>query len=143
MAVDPIPAGYHSVTPYLVVTGVGQLIPFLEKAFGAKETFRMDQPDGTVGHAEVHIGDSIVMMGDAGGQWSPMPAMLHLYVPDVDATYRAALDAGATSIREPTNQFYGDRSGVVSDPSGNQWSIATHVEDVSPEEMERRAAQHG
>jgi PhnB protein len=143
MAVDPIPAGYRNVTPYLVVTGVDRLIPFLEQAFGAKETLRMDMPDGNVGHAEVQIGDSIVMMGEAGEEWPARPGTIHLYVDDVDATYRAALDAGATSIREPADQFYGDRTGIVTDPSGNQWSIATHVEDVPAEEIARRAAQQG
>jgi PhnB protein len=141
--VKPIPEGYHSVTPYLTVTGVGKLMEFLERAFGAQVTHKMDKPDGTVWHAEMQIGDSRVMMGEAGGEWQPMPCNLMLYTEDVDAVYGRAIKAGATSMREPADQFYGDRSGGVLDPCGNQWWIATHVEDVSPEEMERRAKGTG
>jgi uncharacterized glyoxalase superfamily protein PhnB len=100
------------------------------------------RPDGVVMHAEVRIGDSMVMLSDGGGEWKPMPAVLYLYVPDADATYRRALDAGATSVQEPTTQFYGDRHGGVRDPSGNVWWIATRVEDVSPEELQKRAAAY-
>ncbi len=100
-----------------------------------------ERPDGTIQHAEVKIGDSIVMLADAAGEWKPRPSMLYLYVNDVDETYRLALAAGATSLREPTTHFYGDRSGGVEDPVGNHWWIATHVEDVSPEEIQRRTAQ--
>jgi PhnB protein len=100
----------------------------------------MDMPDGSVGHAEVRIGDSVVMVGGAGGEWPAVRAALHLYVADVDASYQAALAAGATSTAEPADQFYGDRRANVIDSAGNQWFIATHVEDVSPEELERRAA---
>ena len=139
MAVKPIPEGYHTVTPYLVVPGVARLIEFLQQAFDAEERHRMARPDGTIMHAEVRIGDSIVMMGEATGEFQPIPAMIHLYVADVDAAYRRALAAGATSVREPTDQFYGDRTGGVKDASGNQWWIATHVEDVPPEEMKRRS----
>ena len=140
MAVKPIPAGYHTVTPYLVVPGAAQLIDFMKQALGAEELSRMDRPDGTVMHAEVKIGDSRVMLGEAGGEVDPMPAMLHLYVEDADAVYQRALQAGATSLREPEDQFYGDRLGGVKDAFGNQWWLATHIEDVSPEEMARRAA---
>jgi PhnB protein len=140
MAVRPIPEGYHTVTPYLVVPGVPELIEFLKQAFDARETGRFAGPDGTIMHAEVRIGDSPVMMGEPAGGVQPIPAMLHLYVEDVDAAYRRALAAGATSVREPADQFYGDRSAGVKDCFGNQWWMATHVEDVSPEEMERRAA---
>jgi PhnB protein len=139
MAVKPIPEGYHSVTPYLVVQGAAKLIEFLQKAFGAQVKERMDRPDGTVGHAEVLIGDSLVMLGEAGGQWKALNGALYLYVPDTDSTYKQALAAGASSLMAPANQFYGDRNAGVQDAWGNQWWIATHVEDVPPEEMKRRA----
>jgi uncharacterized glyoxalase superfamily protein PhnB len=139
MAVKPIPDGYHSVTPYLVVQGAATLIEFLKRAFEATETFRMAHQDGTVMHAEVKIGDSIVMMGEARGDHKPIPACIYLYVNDADAVYKRALQAGATSQMEPTDQFYGDRHGGVMDPVGNLWWIATHVEDVAPEELKRRA----
>ena len=142
MAVKPIPDGYHSVTPYLVVNGAAKLIDFMKDVLGAEEIFRMDSPTG-VGHAELRVGDSIVMLADAEGSATgkASPAMLHIYVNDVDATYGRALAAGATSLREPADQFYGDRSGGVEDGFGNQWWFATHIEDVPPEEMERRAAE--
>ena len=139
MAVKPIPDGYHSVTPYLVVQGAATLIEFLKQAFEASETFRMARPDGTIMHAEVKIGDSTVMMGEAGGEHKPMPTCIYLYVNDADAVYKRALQAGATSQMAPANQFYGDRHGGVMDPVGNLWWIATHVEDVPPEEVARRA----
>ncbi|MCB0192418.1 MAG: VOC family protein [Anaerolineae bacterium] len=141
MAVQPIPEGYHTVTPYLIVSGVPQVIDFVKEAFGAEELVRMAQGDGTIGHAEVKIGTSRVMMGEASGNFKPMPAMLHLYVEDTDAVYQSALQAGATSIMEPADQFYGDRMGAVQDAFGNQWWIATHVEDVPPEEIAKRASQ--
>ena len=138
----PVPAGYATVTPFLCAADAAKLIDFLKQAFAAEVTFRMDRPDGAVAHAEVKIGDSKVMIGQpAPGQETQ--AMLHLYVPDTDAVYARAIAAGATSIREPADQFYGDRSGGVRDISGNQWWIATHVEDVTPEEMERRMAAMG
>lgn len=140
MPAKPIPDGYHSVTPYLVVPGVAKLIDFLKQAFGAEVIHRMAKPDGTVMHAEVQIGDSRIMMGDASGAKSgSMPAVLYMYVPDCDAVYRRALQAGGTSISEPADQFYGDRHGGIMDPSGNQWWVATHKEDVSSEEMMKRA----
>ena len=139
MAVKPIPDGYHSVTPYLVVQGVAKLIDFLKQAFDAKEIERMAGPDGSVMHGEVRIGDSVVMMGEAWGESKPIAAALYLYVNDTDVTYRRSLQAGATPLREPADQFYGDRSGGVKDPAGNQWWIATRKEDVSPEELARRA----
>ena len=142
-AVKPIPDGYHTVTPYLTVTGVANLLEFLKQAFDATVVECMKRPDGTVMHAEARIGDSIVMMGEAQGDWKPKPSNLYVYVKDVDAVYRQALRAGATSLREPANQFYGDRSGGVQDASGNQWWIATHVEDVAKDEMARRAAAAG
>lgn len=136
--VRPIPEGYHTVTPYLLVEDAAGLIPFLELAFGATLLGRHDSPDGRLMHASLQIGDSKVMMGQAAEQWPAMPAMLHLYVEDVDAVYRQAVEAGARSIREPEDQFYGDRSGGVIDPAGNQWWITTHIEDVSDEEIARR-----
>jgi uncharacterized glyoxalase superfamily protein PhnB len=143
MAVKPIPDGYHTVTPYLTVDGAAKLLEFVKRAFGAEEVFRMDTPDGKVGHAEVRIGDSMVMLADAttSDQGKPMPAMIHLYVEDVDKVYRQAIEAGATSQREPTDMFYGDRTAGVSDEVGNSWWIATHVEDIPPEEMAKRAEQ--
>jgi PhnB protein len=138
MAVKSIPDGYHSVTPYLVIQGASKLIDFLKQAFEAEETERIASPDGTIMHAEVRIGDSVIMMGDAMGEFNPMPGMVHLYVNDADATYQRALHAGATSMRELENQFYGDRSAGVKDAFGNVWWIATHIEDVSPEELKRR-----
>ena len=139
MPVSPIPEGYHAVSPYLIAKDAGGLLEFLRKAFDAEETFRMDMPDGSVGHAEVRIGDSVVMVGEAGEAWPSRPSALHLYVSDVDATYKRAVAAGGTSKDEPEDQFYGDRRANVIDPAGNQWFIATHVEDVPPDEMERRA----
>ena len=138
MAVKPIPDGYHTVTPYLIVAGAAELIEFAKRAFGAKERFRSSGPDGTIMHAEIQIGDSVVMVSDGSPDHPPKPAMLHLYVEDVDAVYRDALAAGGEPLREPEDQFYGDRSGGVRDAFGNQWWLATHVEDVSPEEMRRR-----
>lgn len=140
MAVKPIPEGYHTVTPYLVVEGAAGLIDFLKQAFDAQEVFRMPGPNDTVGHAEVKIGDSMIMLADAGAEHPARPCMICLYVEDVDTLYQRAVAAGATSIKEPANQFYGDRSGGVTDASGMQWWISTHIEDVSPEELQKRAA---
>ena len=144
MAVKPIPDDYHSVTPYLIVEGAAKLIDFAKAAFGAEERTRMAGPGGAIMHAEIGIGDSVVMLSDAmPPDYPPTSTMLHLYVTDVDATYKSALAAGATSEREPADQFYGDRSAGIKDAFGNRWYIATHVEDVSPEEMEKRAAAQG
>jgi len=140
MPVAPIPKGYHAVTPYLCVQGAGTLIDFVKRAFAATEREMMKRPDGTIGHAEVQIGDSIVMISEARGEHKPMPSALYLYVTDTDATYRRALQAGATSLMEPADQFYGDRNAGVKDPVGNKWWIATHVKEVPPQEMARRAA---
>ena len=139
-SVQPIPDGSHTVTPYLVVEGIPKLIDFLKQAFGAQETFRLTRPDGGVMHAELKIGDSILMMGTPMGEGKAKPCSLYLHVEDVDAVYQRAIQAGGTSVSEPSNQFYGDRTGGVIDPSGNYWGIATHVEDVPPEEMAQRAA---
>jgi PhnB protein len=141
--VKPVPDGYHTVTPYLVVKHAAGLIDFLKHAFDGKETICMTKPDGTIGHAEVRIGDSTVMIGEECGQWQAMPCAIYLYVPDTDAVYKQALQAGATSVMEPTNQFYGDRNAGVKDAFGNLWWIGTRIEDVSPEELRRRAEAHG
>ena len=142
MAVNPIPEGFHSVTPYLIVQDVPKLLDFLAQAFAAEEIHRMTKPDGSVMHAQVKIGDSMVMMGQASGDYNPMPSMLYLYVEDVDSTYKQALQAGATVVREPRNEFYGDRSGGVKGPCSNEWWIATHVEDVPPDELAKREAAY-
>ena len=128
--VKPIPDGYHTVTPYLIVTGAGDLIAFTEAAFGATERSRNAGPDGLIMHAEVQIGDSVLMLSDASAAFPAMTAMLHLYVEDCDASYRQALAAGAESVREPADQPYGDRSAGVKDRWGNQWWLATHIKDV-------------
>ena len=135
----PVPEGYATVTPYLCVSDAAKLIDFLQQAFDAQLLFKMDGPGGRIMHAEMTIGDSRIMLAQPEpGQETH--AMIHLYVPDTDATYKRAIAAGATSVREPADQFYGDRSGGVRDMFGNQWYIATHVEDVTPEEMDRRMA---
>lgn len=138
MTVKSLPAGYHNVTPILTVKGADRVIEFLKQTFGAQEKERHQAPNGTIMHAELKIGDSLVMLGEANEQWQPKPAALYVYVDNADATYRRALDAGATSLSEPADQFYGDRNGRVTDPSGNVWVIATHVEDVSQQELEKR-----
>jgi len=138
MAVTAIPEGFHSVTPSLVVKGAAKLIDFVKEAFGAEETVRMPAPNGEIMHAEVRIGDSVVMMNDAMHQ-SPTISSLLLYVVDVDRVYQRALKAGATSLSEPADMFWGDRMAQVKDEFGNHWSIATHVEDVPPQELRKRA----
>ena len=140
MAVKPIPDGFHSVTPQLEVKGAAKLIDFMKQAFGAEEVMRMPGPGGALMHAEVKIGDSIVMMSDAVRE-APMPGSVFLYVNDVDAVYKRALQAGATSQLEPTDMFWGDRFASVKDSFGNKWGMATHKEDVPPEEMPKRAAE--
>jgi PhnB protein len=147
MAVKPIPDGYHTVTPYLAVDDAAEAIEYYKKAFGAKERVRMDTPDGKIGHAELEIGDSLVMLSDPAPQASTKPpkelggtsSSVFMYVEDVDAVVKRAVDAGATIEMEVANQFWGDRFGTVADPFGHLWSIATHVEDVPPEEMAERA----
>ena len=117
------------------------MIDFLKEVFNAQEVMRLAAPSGRIGHAEVRIGDSVVMLGDAHGEHKPMQAMLHVYVDDADATYERAVAAGATSVQAPVDQFYGDRSGGVKDRCGNLWWIATHIEDVQPDELKRRAEE--
>jgi len=141
MAVNPIPEGYHTVTPYLTVADAAAQIDFLKRAFGAKETFRHADDKGNVSHAEVRVGTSMIMIGQARGQWTPRPAILYLYVEDVDAVYKRAVEAGGKPVQAPADQAYGDRSGGVEDSQGNQWWIGTHIEDVSPEEIQRRYSE--
>jgi PhnB protein len=147
MAVQPIPEGYRTLTPYLAVDDAAEAIEYYKKAFGATERGRMEAPGGKIGHAELEIGDSLVMLSDALPQFatrSPKElggtsVSIFMYVEDVDATVQQAVDTGATVTMEVADQFWGDRFGTVQDPFGHLWSIATHVEDVPPEEMEERA----
>jgi PhnB protein len=149
MPVKPIPDGYHSVTPYLIVQGAGRAIEFYKKAFGATEVMRFDGPGGRIGHAEIRIGNSPVMLADEYpdmGFRSPQAlggagVSLMVYVEQVDAVFKRAIAAGAKELRPLTNQFYGDRSGTLQDPFGHVWTIATHLEDIAPEEMRKRAEQ--
>jgi PhnB protein len=139
MTTKALPAGYLTVTPYLTVQGAAELIEFLKQAFGAQEKERFLRPDGRVGHAEVWIGDSLIMLGEPKG-CDPMPGSFYLYLDDVDAVYQQALATGATSAMEPTDQFWGDRQGGVRDRFGNLWWLATRVEEVDAEELMRRMA---
>jgi uncharacterized glyoxalase superfamily protein PhnB len=139
-AVAPIPKGRPRVSPYLVTRDAERVIDFLKKVVGGVEEYRLASPDGKVMHGEVKIADSVVMLAEASDQHPAMPSMLSIYVEDVDATYAKALAAGATPIRPPADRFYGDRSGGVKDHAGNQWWFCSHIEDVSIEEIERRAA---
>ena len=144
--VKPVPDGYHTVTPYLSIKGASEAIAFYKKVFGAEELVRMPMPDGRVGHAELQIGDSRIMLADDCSEANAKsPSALKgttfafaMYVEDADAAFKRAVDAGAKVVRPVADQFYGDRSGVVEDPFGHIWTIATHVEDVSPEEMKKR-----
>jgi len=140
--VKPIPKGFHTVTPYLIVEGAKKTISFMEQALGAQHDHEPTlRPDGTIMHATLKIGDSMVMISDASEHAKAMPVMLYLYVPDVDAAYQRAIKAGATSIMEPADQFYGDRSGGVKDAAGNSWVFGTHIEDVTPAELKKRAEE--
>jgi PhnB protein len=146
MATKPVPDGYHTVTPYLTVENAAEAIEFYKRAFGAKESVRMTAPDGSIGHAELQIGDSRVMLSDPFPQSQVQPpsvvggttASVFLYLEDVDAIFKRAVDAGATVAMPLEDQFWGDRFGTVTDPFGHVWSMATHVEDVPPEEIEER-----
>jgi PhnB protein len=149
MATKPIPEGYHTITPYLAVDDAARAIDYYKQAFGAKERVRMDTPDGKIGHAELEVGDSLVMLSDPSPQASTRPprelggttGSVFMYVEDVDAVVKKAVDAGATVTMEVADQFWGDRFGTITDPFGHLWSIATHVEDVPPEEMAERAKE--
>jgi PhnB protein len=146
--VKPIPEGYHNVTPYLIVDGAAKAIDFYKKVFGAAEKMRMPAPGGKVGHAELTLGDSMIMLADEHPEmdhrgphaYKGAAVNLMVYVQDVDATVKTALASGAKTIRPVENQFYGDRMGTIEDPFGHQWHVATHVEDVPQEELAKRAA---
>jgi PhnB protein len=148
MPVKPIPDGYHSVTPYLIVSGAAKALDYYKRAFGAEERLRLPMPDGKIAHAEIEIGDSVVMLADEFPQMgakSPQsiggtPVGICLYVKDVDAVFKQAIAAGGKQEKPLQNQFYGDRSGTLVDPFGHKWTVATHIEDVPPEELGRRMA---
>jgi PhnB protein len=149
MATKPIPEGYHTLTTYLAVDDASEAIDWYKQAFGAKERMRMDGPEGTIGHAELEIGDSLIMLADPFPHSQTRPpkelggttAGVFMYVEDVDAVVQKAVKAGATTTMEVADQFWGDRFGSIKDPFGHSWSIATHVEDVPPEEMADRSKQ--
>jgi PhnB protein len=146
--VKPIPDGYPRVTPYLVVGGASDAIDFYSRVLGAKERMRMDGPDGKVGHAELQIGDSVIMLADEFPDMQAVgpktvggtPVSIHVYVEDVDKTFEQAVKAGAKELQPLENKFYGDRSATFEDPFGHQWTVSTHVEDIPPDEMAKRAA---
>jgi PhnB protein len=142
MPVKPIPDGYHTITPYLMIQDSPKFIEFLNRAFDAKEIHRSETKDGKIMHAEVKVGDSMIMLSEASSQFPAEPAKFYLYVKDTDAAYKQALAAGATSIMEPADQFYGDRNAGVKDSFGITWWIGTHVEDVSPEEIKKRMEEN-
>ena len=147
-AVKPIPDNYPRVTAYLAIDGAGDAIEFYKKIFGAQERFRMPGPDGRIGHAEIQLGDSVIMMADAFPEMGVVdpkklggtPVTLTVYVEDVDKTFKDAIKAGAKETQAVEDKFYGDRAGQFDDPWGHRWNVMSHVEDVSPEEMEKRAA---
>ena len=142
MAVKAIPQGYHTVTPYLIVHGAEKQIAFLKQAFDAKEAFEpMRTPDGKIMHADLKIGNSHVMLGEASDQHPATQTHIHLYVKDADAMHKRATAAGGTSTRAPEDMFYGDRTGSVRDFAGNTWHVSTHKEDVGPDELQRRAEE--
>jgi PhnB protein len=149
VSVQPIPEDYPRVTPYLIIDGASDAIDFYTKVLGAQERMRMPGPDGKLGHAELQLGNSVIMLADEFpdmGAVGPKsvggtPVTLHVYVEDVDSVFDNAVASGAKEIRAVENQFYGDRSGQFEDPFGHQWNVASHVEDVPPEEMEKRAAE--
>jgi PhnB protein len=149
--VNPIPEGYPRVTPYLIVDGAAAAIDFYTSVLGATERMRMDGPEGKVGHAELEIGDSVIMLADEHPEMNARgprsvggtPVSLHVYVEDADRVFERAVEAGAKELRPVENQFYGDRLGSFEDPFGHEWNVATHVEDVSPEEMSKRMEEAG
>ena len=142
MAVSPIPAGHHTVTPHLVIKGAAQAIEFYKKAFGAQEINRVPGPEGKLLHAEIKIGDSFVYLADEVPDWGIVgpadgksPVVLHLYVPDTDKAFAQAISAGGTAVMPPMDAFWGDRYAKLTDPFGHHWSIATHMKDLTPEQM--------
>jgi len=139
MTVDPIPKGYHTVTPYLSVPDAASLIAFLVKGFDAIEVERHAMPDGRIINAQVRVGDSMVLVADGPRDRESFPATFYMYVSDVDAAYLKAVDAGGTSIKKPYDEFYGDRIAAVADPAANRWFFASHREEMSEEELVRRA----
>ena len=141
MTVRPVPPGFHTVTPYLAVHCATELLAFTQAAFGAEPSEVVRDGEGRVRHAQVRIGDSIVMLGEVPADQTPYPATLYLYVEDVDAWFRRAVEAGGAVLEEPEDKFYGDRTAAVQDAQGNRWYMATHVEDVPEDELRRRAAQ--
>lgn len=149
MTVQPIPQGFHTVTPYIIVQNAAGYIEFLKKAFGATEKSRVTKESDRVAHATLQIGDSCIMLAEAATEgawaadWGTSPVTLYVYVPNADAVYEQALQAGAFSIMEIADQLYGDRTGCVKDAWGNKWCIATHLEDVPDEEVEKRFAAAG
>ena len=144
----PVPEGYHTATPYLIVDGAAKALDFYQRVFGATERMRMPGPGGKVGHAEINVGDSVIMLADEHPEigargpraYGGAAVSLHLYVPDVDAVVTKAVAAGATLLRPVEDKFYGDRMGTIEDPFGHHWHVSTHLEDVPPDEMARRAA---
>jgi PhnB protein len=146
---QPVPEGYHTITPYLAVENASEAIDFYQRAFGAQERVRMDGPGGSVMHAELQVGDSMIMLSDPFPQSSTTPpkqlggtsVSIFAYVENIDDVYKQAVDAGASSLMEPDDMFWGDRFGSVQDPFGHSWTIATHIEDVEPEEMQRRSEE--
>ncbi len=151
MPVKPIPEGYHSLTPYIIVKGAAKAIEFYTQAFGAVEKMRLDGQDGKLGHAELQIGDSVLMLADEHPEMGALgpetvggsPASLLIYCENVDEVFERAISLGAVEVRPINDQFYGDRSGVLKDPFGHQWSIATHIEDVTPEQIAERLKAMG
>jgi PhnB protein len=141
MPVSPVPAGYRTLTPGCTLSGAAQAIERYQQVFGAKVRVRLDAPDGSVAHAELELGDSLLMLGEASAEYPPHGARLMMYVPDVDAVFARAVAAGF-AVKEPLQvQFWGDRTGRVLDPHGNEWMLATHVEDVPEDELKRRMAK--
>lgn len=147
-SVNAIPEGYHNITPYLIVNNAAAAIEFYKQVFSAKEEVRIEKPGGGIGHAELKIGSSKIMLADEHPEvnahgpetYGGTPVLIHLYIEDVDGVTKKAIDNGATVIRPLQDMFYGDRSGTVRDPYGHIWDISTHIEDIAPEELEKRAA---
>jgi uncharacterized glyoxalase superfamily protein PhnB len=139
MKPNPIPEGCHSITPYLTVPDAARLVEFLKRAFEGIERARIARPDGTILHVQVLVGNSLLMIGEPQAPWQPRTCMLYHYVADVDSTYRRALEAGATTVVEPANMFYGDRHACVKDVAGNDWWIATRIEELTLAEIQERA----